>query len=245
MPPERSPGTMLILLIAILGSAILVSGCMQGEDKIRTETTGNGSGAPADNHPQYGSALLLAEAERELARMNSSEYSHTTFVDETRGIFKYDCSGFIDYAMKRADPGAFAALADERPVTSTFYTHVIGSGSIPGRGGWMRILPPRDLRPGDIIVWPRDSTDDQNGHIMIVAEVPEENPERAGELLVRVIDATSSRHADDTRGPGESGLGAGTVGIMTGPSGLAVGYFWRGGESRALQETEMAFARIA
>ncbi len=244
MPPQRSP-KILIVFLGMLGCAILASGCAQVEDRILTVTAGNESCTTVDNLPPNGSTLLLAEAERELARMNSSGYTHRTSVDEENGIYNYDCSGFVGYALNRADPCAFDVLLHDRPDTGNFYYHIIGFGTVPGSGGWMRVLLPRDLRPGDLIVWPRDQSDEgSSGHIMIVAGNPNENPKREGELLVRVIDSTTSRHADDTRGAGETGLGEGTVGIMTDSAGQATGYFWRGGESRTLQETEMAFARI-
>lgn len=242
MPLGRTTGTVLLLIGILLGCAILAAGCAQVDEG---NLTVNAAIEPCNSSPRNGSGLLLAEAERELARMNSSAYSHKTIVDEENGIYQYDCSGFVGYALKRADPCAFGALHDDRPDTGDFYSHITGSGPVPGNAGWMQILSPRELRPGDLIVWPRDRSDEgSSGHIMIIAGFPEENPDRNGELLVRVIDSTTSRHAKDTRSTGEQGLGEGTVGIMTDPSGLPVGYFWRGGESRSLQEMEMAFARI-
>jgi hypothetical protein len=48
--------------------------------------------------------VLLREAQRQLARMNSIEYTHATYVDEENGAYNYDCSGFVGYALNRADP---------------------------------------------------------------------------------------------------------------------------------------------
>ena len=103
------------------------------------------------------------------------------------------------------------------------------------------------MRPGDIIVWlkPEASKAKTTGHIMIVTGAPAENPERSGEVLVRVMDAAKTPHSRDTRGPGRTGLGEGTIGIMTDAGGSPVGYFWRGGESGQFRETRMLFARIA
>ncbi len=245
-------------LFGILFMLLLAAGCAQTREGYRplanttipeystSKLPGGNDPCAAGTLPQNGSALLLAEAERELALLNVSGYSHTTLVNETNGSCEYDCSGFVGYALSRADPCACAMLLHDRPDTGNFYDYFTGLGTVPGAGGWMRILFPRDLHPGDIIVWPRNTSEpESSGHIMIVAGSPKENSDRRGELLVRVIDSTTSRHADDTRAPGATGLGEGTIGIMTDNSGNATGYFWRGGESKVLQETGMAFARIA
>ncbi len=196
--------------------------------------------------PENGSLLLLREAERELERMTQSLHSHRPRVDEEHGIYEYDCSGFVGYALKRADPGAFRALLHRRPTAGNFYYHLIRFGPEPGPGGWIRIAAPADLRPGDVIAWlrPPSSRVASTGHVMIVAEEPVENPARKGEFLVRVIDATRTPHSGDSRGRGRTGLGTGTIGIMTDSPGRPTGYFWRGGETAAMRETKMVFARI-
>ena len=196
---------------------------------------------------QSGSKLLLNEANRQLARMTSSSYTHTTYVDEKTGTYNYDCSGFVGYALSRVVPSAFNALQHKRPVAADFYDHIVLSGSTPGSGGWMRVSTPLELLPGDIVVWlkPDSSDSTSTGHVMIVTGAPVKNPQRTGEVLVQVIDSTEFRHAKDTRGPGQTGLGKGTIGIMTDTSGRPTGYYWRGGESTLLQKTEIAFARIS
>ena len=243
------PGSQIITLVVILilSSMIMASGCAQIEDQISALTTSRDACTAEGNLPHHGSILLLSEAERQLALMNSSDYTHTTYVDEENGIYNYDCSGFVGYALYRADPCAFSILLHKRPDAGNFYYHFIEFGPDPGSGGWMRISTPLKLRPGDIIVWLKpDSSDAKStGHIMIVAGDPIENPERTGEVLVRVIDSSTSMHSGDTRSPGQTGLGKGIIGIMTDSSGLPAGYYWRGGESRNFQETEMVFARIA
>lgn len=45
--------------------------------------------------------LLYSEATRELAATVSSEYNHTTYVNEATGTYNYDCSGFVGYALRR------------------------------------------------------------------------------------------------------------------------------------------------
>ncbi len=239
----------IVMLLALFISAIS-SGCAQLdarlEDVYLTLTTSRETCTAGSSLPHQGSVLLLREAERQLGRMNASRYSHATYIDETNGTYEYDCSGFVGYALSRADPCAMSVLLHKRPDAGNFYYHFIQFGPSPGSGGWMSVSTPSELRPGDIIVWlkPDESDAKSTGHIMIVAGTPGPNPERDGEILVRVIDSTTSPHADDTRKPGQTGLGKGTIGIMTGPSGHPSGYYWRGGVSSNLQETKMVFARI-
>lgn len=213
----------------------------------KSPASGKNTSGTAGKLQQSGSKLLLNEAEREFSRMTSSYYTHTTYVDEKTGTYNYDCSGFVGYALSRAVPGAFNALQHKRPVAADFYDHIVQCGPAPGNGGWMRVVTPLDLLPGDIVVWlkPDASDSTSTGHVMIVTGIPVKNPQRAGEVLVQVIDSTESGHTNDTRGSGQTGLGKGTIGIMTDTSGLPTGYYWRGGESRLLQKTEIAFGRIA
>lgn len=240
-----------ILTVFLLTIALFFSGCTklesQVEDMILFHTRSTSACSPESDLPHNGSAFLLDEAERQLARMTYSVYTHQTSVDENTGTYHYDCSGFVGYALSRADPCAFSILLHERPNAAQFYYHLAQMSSIPGKGGWMRVLTPLSLTPGDIIVWlkPDESDAKSTGHIMIVAGEPFRNPHREGEVLVRVIDSTTSPHADDTRNAGQTGLGTGTIGIMTDSSGIPTGYYWRGGVSTSLQETEMVFARIA
>jgi hypothetical protein len=239
-----------IVMFLTLSGIIIVSGCTQlnahVEDQYLALTTNREVCTPESNLPHSGSELLLQEAERQLARMNSSRYTHETSVDEENGTYDYDCSGFIGYALSRADPCAFSVLLHKRPDAGNFYYHLAQFGPEPGSGSWMRISKPLELRPGDIIVWlkPDESDSKSTGHIMVVSALPEQNLEREGEILVTVIDSTTSAHANDTRHQGQSGLGKGTIGIMTDSSGLPTGYYWRGGVSSTLQKTEMVFARI-
>lgn len=240
-----------ILAAFLLTTALFFSGCTQleaqVEDLILLHTRSMAACSPESDVPHNGSVTLLDEAERQLASMTHSHYSHQTSVDEETGTYNYDCSGFVGYAMSRADPCAFSILLHERPNAAQFYYHLAQMPLIPGKGGWMRVLTPLGLMPGDIIVWlkPDESDAKSTGHIMIVAGKPVKDPYREGEVLVRVIDSTTSPHTDDTRIPGQTGLGKGTIGIMTDSSGIPTGYYWRGGVSTSLQETEMIFARIA
>jgi hypothetical protein len=193
---------------------------------------------------------LLREAERELSNMRSSRYQHTTRVDEEAGDYRYDCSGFIDYALERVAPEAFAALPHrpgKRPLAQDFVQlfEDLGAGGKPKR--WRAVASPAALRPGAVLAWrkPHDIDSHNTGHVMIVAGRPRPSTSMDNELLVPVIDSTQSAHADDSRSAGETGLGSGTIGLVLDDSGAAVGYRWRGGRSRRILYTAVAFARLS
>ena len=129
------PGSQIITLVVILilSSMIMASGCAQIKDQISALTTSRDACTAEGNLPHHGSILLLSEAERQLALMNSSDYTHTTYVDEENGIYNYDCSGFVGYALYRADPCAISVLLHKgfnvrlhkRPDTGNFYYHLL------------------------------------------------------------------------------------------------------------------------
>src|SRR5580698_3792813 len=75
----------------------------------------------ADRSQHRGSDALHAEAVRELGAVKFSVYAHRTRIDETNGTFEYDCSGFVNYALSRTNPGALETLrraGRDRPTAS-------------------------------------------------------------------------------------------------------------------------------
>jgi hypothetical protein len=202
-------------------------------------------------------SLLLNEAQRELATMQSSHYQHHTDVDESKGVFNYDCSGFVDYVLQKVAPAAYAELpiskpSSQRPLAQDFYNLFARSTSKTSH--WQQVTKVDRLQAGDIVAWLRPPESDSNntGHVMIIASQPRINPdspkgtlrERADEMLIPVIDSTSSPHANDTRRQGETGLGRGTIGAIFNAQGKAIAYRWRGGLSQQVQATDIAFGRL-
>ena len=203
------------------------------------------------------SSLLLNEAQRELATMKSSHYQHHTDVDESKGVFNYDCSGFIDYALQKVAPAAYAEISiskpsSQRPLAQDFYNLFARSRSVrlakstSKTSHWQQVPKVDRLQAGDIVAWLRPPESDSNntGHVMIIASGPRINPDRADEILIPVIDSTSSPHANDTRRQGETGLGRGTIGAIFNDRGKAIAYRWRGGLSQQAQATDIAFGRL-
>lgn len=181
--------------------------------------------------------------------MVTSRYDHTTSVNESKGAFDYDCSGFVGYALARAVPDAFATLraaAGPRPLARDFV--VFFSTLDAPRGRWRRVARAIDLVPGDIVAWlkPRDVVSSNTGHVMIARERPTPNPEDAAEILVPITDSTKRPHGPgDTRTDAEaSGLGTGTIGLLVDANGAPRRYRWAGGSSSKIETTEIALGHL-
>src|SRR5262249_33934817 len=108
-------------------------------DTVASDSATDAAAADAADASPPGASLLLAEANRELRSLTASAYTHDTFVDESRGIFNYDCSGFATYALGRALPDALrtleAAAGTTRPNAAEFEKFFASLATI-SRGRW-------------------------------------------------------------------------------------------------------------
>jgi hypothetical protein len=180
--------------------------------------------------------------------MLSSSYAHRTDVDEALGRFDYDCSGFLSYALARANPAAYAALrsfATRRPRAKDFVTWI--TAGLAARSTWTRIPDVAHLAPGDVVAWmkPPGIESKNTGHVMIVDAAPRARSDR--EWVVPILDSSASAHgAGDTREATKaSGLGRGTVVLVVDPAGKPLAYRWSEGPRSKLYETEIALGRVA
>jgi hypothetical protein len=178
------------------------------------------------SHP-VSPAPLLAEAQRQFESMNSTLYQHRTEVDRAKGIFRYDCVGFVSYALKQATPTAWqsivraTSLPKGRIPSPARYLAFFASLHEAPQDGWQPVAKVQDLRAGDIIAW-EQKTEFATGHAVILAEDP---VEKEGTWWAAVFDATSSPHSDDSRPSDDraqilertgkhSGLGHGVMGFV-------------------------------
>jgi hypothetical protein len=232
---------------ALVGAA--VSGCGSSSDSAAGETDGGASGGAGDDGDgldglpepvgtgaeegvQPGDTLLAAEARRELSAMRSTDYTHEVTVDEASGVFDYDCSGFVDYALIRVLPAhfrEFQAATSTRPRAQDFVTYFTGDAySLPA--DWAKVAHVADLLPGDIVAWlavPDDYGD--TGHVMLVRNPPRADLTIAGAYDVDIWDATLDVHGtDDSRiGQGNAtGLGTGTIVLYADASGAPTNHSW-------------------
>ena len=115
------------------------------------------------------------------------------------------------------------------------------------RRGWQRIERIGDVRPGDVFTWRRpDGFPSRNtGHVGFVMEVPRRVPGLPHGWVVRVADATGSRHQRDTRrSSGRGGFGIGTLAFLTDGDGHATHYGWGGTLSDGYVVTPILFGRV-
>jgi hypothetical protein len=166
----------------------------------------------------FGSVFsqTLADAAAEtVGSVRETHYQHRTHVDKATGVFDLDCSGFVDYLLKRIAPDQYNQLPIEtghtRPRAEVYYEFFARLAQTP-KPGWQVVLHFSDLRPGDIIAWKKEAAAQESGdtgHVMIVAQAPVRTG--AGSYRLTVYDSTKSPHDNDTRAPGTDGIGRGDL----------------------------------
>jgi hypothetical protein len=188
---------------------------------------------------------LLAEGRRELAAVHESHYAHHTVVDESHGVFDYDCSGFVGYALARVAPNALAALIGAtrpRPLAKDFYAFFAQP-----RAPWRRVDRVAELVPGDVIAWlePPAKHSRNTGHVMIVESAPAPGA-HTGEYVVSVMDSSHSGHgARDARiRDHRNGLGVGSIVLLVDDGGRPIGYRWSLAAHSVAYSTAIALGRL-
>lgn len=220
---------------------------------IDDETPADDPEDPADVLPVVAAAppaastrtALLDEAKRELGAVTESHYAHHTHVAEATGVFDFDCSGFVGYALSRVAPSALKAIVDAshpRPLAKHF--EALFNDPHPP---WTRVDGAADLVPGDVIAWlePPAAHTHNTGHVMIVAGAPVPG-KRSGELVVTVIDSSHSGHgaADARVRDHRNGLGTGKIILLIDAHGHAIGYRWSLWDRSVAYRTEVALGHL-
>jgi hypothetical protein len=196
---------------------------------------------------------LLNELNREYWSLSPySYYSHTTYMNESTGTRRTDCSGYLDYALKRVMPDAYSLVPHPntyKPLANDWVAYLSSrpttASTDTSKPRWRRITKVSDLRAGDVIAWEMpESVDSENtGHVLIVRSTPTKSV-RTGEWLVKIMDSTRSPHANDSRGTSETGIGTGTLGLKVDSLGKPLAYYWRGGLSYNALYTKIALGRV-
>ena len=192
---------------------------------------------------------LFHEATHEFTTMKSTLYQHQTAVDREAGSYRYDCVGFVSYALRRAVPEAWATavratgIAKGRIPSPLRYRAFFASLAEKPQPGWQAVTKVSDLRCGDVVVW-EHKTKSAVGHAVIIGGAPVPGP--GGSWSVEVYDSTASPHTDDSRRTDEraqvlgstgrrSGLGHGVMVFIADPvSGAPTGLRWSA-EAQAIQ----------
>jgi hypothetical protein len=184
-------------------------------------------------------------------RLRTTRYAHATQVDESAGRFDFDCSGMATWVLARGAPAAHDAVMQHngrgRPVASDYYDVMAQAPTHGGHSAWLRVAHARDLQPGDLIAWrrPEAIVSSNTGHVLFVAAAPRQVDREGRRFLVRVADATSIPHGDDTRQERHaSGFGYGTIALfLDHPEGEVVAYGWQGVATRVDFRTPIAIGR--
>jgi len=201
--------------------------------------------SPPASAPSSLREALLAEAHRELGAVVESHYTHRSRVSEAAGVFDYDCSGFVGYALARAAPEALQTLVDatvRRPLAKNFEAFFAAP-----RPPWTPVKRAADLVPGDLIAWlePPAKHSRNTGHVMIVDRPPRLGARR-GELAIAVIDSSHSGHgaADARNRDHRSGLGAGEIILVTDAAGRPTGYRWSLSRHSIAYDTQITLGHL-
>jgi hypothetical protein len=167
-------------------------------------------------------------AETLIGRIRETHYQHKTHVVPSDGTYDMDCSGLVDYLLKRVAPEQYAHLPIEtghpRPRAASYFEFF---HSLPDNplGGWKSIDRLTDVQRGDIIAWALEASTQKpgdTGHVVIVAAPPIST--NAKEYRVTVYDSSGIRHDGDSRPDGTSGIGEGVITIRVDDRGVPVGF---------------------
>lgn len=252
--------TPALFLVLVLVMAAITAGCTSASAKNVTVTaktkipagsekvTHNATGGTSPAHKYIAQQLASVKSDnvvwttayRMFSNLQSTEYIHPPYiVDETDGIYKFDCLGFVDNVLMDADFSSYRAIGNGTTPSIESYAGYFGTRDTvtPDARGWTRVAHPADLEPGDICLWLTPGTLD-NGHMWIIAGTPSVNPERTSEVLVRIFDSTDAPHSGDSRtgAADTTGLGSGILGMTVDRTGNTTGIYWEGGESPVVGE---------
>jgi hypothetical protein len=184
---------------------------------------------------------IFCEATTEFQVMKTTLYQYQLRVDRAAGSYRYDCVGFVSYALRQATPAAWSTLIKVTGVTTghipnpVAYRSFLAGLAQHSQPGWQAVTNISELRPGDIVAW-EHKTETAIGHALIIGSFP--MAETDGGWSVEVYDSTSFPHGNDSR-PNDprtqkmetndrpNGLGKGKIVLIADPvSGALTGFRW-------------------
>ena len=194
---------------------ILVCGSVQARDVPKSDRPANAA-----------TQSVHAEAVRILDSIKLTEYRHKTDIDETKGAYYCDCSGFVGYVLNRtvAKEDGKGPFRDgkNRPLAMDYEKGFAkASEKADGKNGWQKVIRLADARPGDVIAWRHEVPKPGNtGHVVFVDQQPV--AEDDGLVRVVIIDSTTLP-SSDLKGKGKSGIGRRTMWFTVDKDGQPVG----------------------
>ena len=210
------------------------------------------AGLPARDLPKSDGPANAAtrsvhdEAVRILGGIQTTEYRHKTDIDEKKGAFYCDCSGFVGYVLNRTvakdERKGLFGNGDQRPLAMDYEKGFAKAPERIERGArWQHVLRVADARPGDVIAWRHEKPLPGNtGHVVIVDLAPV--VEKDGLVRVGVIDSTTLPSTDITDDKGKNGIGRRAMWFTVDQEGQARGYV-RGSRSAKPKVEEISIGR--
>ncbi len=168
------------------------------------------------------------------ATVHNLRYTHYKLggndFDPTRGVYRLDCSAYVDKLLEQANPQAYSTLAEwsrtYKPTTADYYAFFDRLPSDNWRY-WHKIAQVSQLEAGDIMVF-RYTHRRAGGHVMLVMGKPV--PVSPNVFWVNVADSAASGHSDDTRPAHTSGVGIGKLLLQVDPDTQKINsYAWKAG----------------
>jgi hypothetical protein len=173
-------------------------------------------------------ADLVEAVRRVVANVRETSYRHQLRVDPANGIYELDCSEFVSLILERVAPKRYQEIFTEpghpQPRARMYFRFFEQLKHEP-RTGWQPITKLAEAAPGDLIAWekPDNGGLGDTGHVMIVAEPPEVDPD--GTFEVRVYDSSEIPHAEDSRAAaGKSGVGSGSIHFRVDADGAPIAF---------------------
>jgi len=212
----------------------------------------------ADSQDSPPRVEFAREARRVLDATKVTRYSHDNNIDEKKGRYEVDCSGFVGHVLERAAPEAFNTLQVKiknarsgkmRRLLALHFVEFLSGLEDDSHTSirWEVIPKVEDIKAGDIVSWlmPEDMESVNTGHVMIASGAARQNPKRDDEFLVPIFDSTSEPHGktDKRANDAPNGVGEGVIGLIANRKGAPIAYRWVGGAS-ADRETTIKIGRI-
>lgn len=168
------------------------------------------------------------EAMRILNSIQLTAYKHDTDIDEKKGQYYCDCSGFVGYVLNRTaskdDKKGPFGNGSRRPLAMDYEKGFDKAPeNVVAGARWQQIVRVADARPGDVIAWRHEVPKPGNtGHVVIVDKKPV--VEKDGLVRMDIIDSTTLPSADITGSKGKTGIGRRTMWFKVDSDGHAVAY---------------------
>ena len=182
--------------------------------------------------------------------LTSTKYQHRIAVDTRKGIYRWDCSIMVAWILERTAPAARRAIGVDKPLARDFYRTIQRARIDRPDRGWQRLPDVAALAPGDLFAWlkPEMFKERANtGHVGFAIGKPWRHPKFADVWLLRIADATTELHGDDSRPVGgEGGFGTATIAFLVDATGTPRAYGWYGEaqDPATFVATEIVLGRV-